>query len=108
MPSYLGWESQSAESRKGSSAGNKTYLDDVLHACRVVAVVEYTVNQTYSIYLDPEATVEYIITLIEGNVNVFEEIYTMKSVKSGTVLYIANIMDSCSILTIVTPEGWLV
>ena len=46
-------------------------------------MIEYIKNQTATVYLDTEALIQHIVDLIEGNKNVFEEVYTMQSVRSG-------------------------
>lgn len=49
--------------------------------CSVVAVLEYSVNQTSSIYGDTDSIVDYIVSLVEENKNVLGDIYIMKSVR---------------------------
>ena len=48
-------------------------------------MVEFTKNQTSLTEMELEDTVEYIIETIENNKSVFEDIYSMKSVKTGEV-----------------------
>lgn len=45
-------------------------------------MIEYTKNQT-NVNMDTESIVQYIIDLIESNKNILEDIYSMKSVRSG-------------------------
>ena len=54
--------------------------------CRVVTVVEYIKNTTssHSPYQDIDYTIAHMVSLVEGNMNLFEDIYsTVQSVKSG-------------------------
>ena len=48
-------------------------------------MVEYTLNET-SAYEDNESLLQHIVDLIEQNMDMFEQIYGMKSVKSGNDL----------------------
>ena len=45
-------------------------------------MVEYTKNQT-GVYMDTATMVQHIIDLIESNNQMFEDLYSMKSVRSG-------------------------
>ena len=51
---------------------------------RVVAVIEYTKNQT-SVHVNAESLVQYMIELIEGNKDALQSIYSMKNVRSGEI-----------------------
>lgn len=77
------WTLQSNRQSRGFTVHYYCIYQLDQHCCRVVAVIEYIKNQTHSIYLDTESIVQHIVDLIEGNMNVFEEIYTMQNVRSG-------------------------
>lgn len=51
----------------------------------MITVIEYTKNSTSIDSMEIEDIIQYIVDTIENNKSVFEELYNVKSIRSGTV-----------------------
>ena len=58
--------------------------------CSVITVIEYTKNNSNLASLDIDDVIQYIVDTIDSNKDVFQDVFSVKGIKSGTVTPICD------------------